>query len=593
MCGIFGYIGTGDARRYIINGLKRLEYRGYDSWGVAVAVNNTIDVKKMVGAIGTFKDIESLPYSHIGIGHTRWATHGGVTENNAHPHFSSDKKFMLAQNGIVENYQNLKEMLTKEGYKFETETDTEIIVRLIEKKLKNKAYDLKEAVRSAFLDLKGRNTIILLEQSGKHMIAVKNGSPLVLGLGKDELFIASDTLSFADKTDKVVFVNNNEMIEFKNDEIGLYKIQTGGKIELKVTTLDHADTTIDKEGFKHFMIKEIVEQKHTIKEAVTYSRQELMPIIKAINAADTVYTVGAGTAGYSAAQIAFFLRSIAGIKAIELKSYEIGSYERLFSSKDLILAVSQSGETADTIEALEIAKRSGTKIASLVNMLGSTVTRMSDYPYYSRSGPEICVVSTKVFTSQLAWGYYLSYSLLGKTQGEKAKTELHTISKYLESLFTDKLFSQVKSIIEKYITKKSHLFILGKDQNYNISLEAALKMKEATYKHFEGFAAGELKHGVIALIEKGTPVFVIVSNDKFESDILSAAAEVKARGAKVIGIAKEPNELFDETIIVKDFGKADSIVNIVPFHLLSYHLSVKLGYNPDKPRNLAKSVTVK
>lgn len=591
MCGIFGYIGKDDARKNIINGLKRLEYRGYDSWGVAVAVNNKIGVRKQVGPIGNFEDIKSLPFSTTGIGHTRWATHGGVSEANAHPHFSSDKSFILAQNGIVENYQELKEKLIKEGYKFETQTDTEVIVRLIEQKKKNKGYDLKEAVRKAFLELKGRNTIILLEQTGQHMIAVKNGSPLVLGMGNEEVFIASDALSFADKTNKVVFVNNMEMIEYNNGNINLYKISNGERITPKIVELDTKDSKIDKEGYEHYMIKEIVEQQYTISEATSYTKAEMLPIVKAVKAAKTVYTVGAGTAGFSAAQIAYYLRDIAGVQAIELKSYEVGSYIKLFTKKDLIIAVSQSGETTDTIEALEFAKGAGVKVISLVNMLGSTVTRMSDFPYLSRSGPEICVVSTKAFTAQLAWGYLLAMSVVNKA--EEAKTTIANISDYLTKFFKDNHFEQLKDIIKKYLINNEHFFVLGKGQNYNIALEAALKMKEATYKHFEGFAAGELKHGVIALIEKNTPVFVLVSNDQYKADLLSAAAQVKARGAKVIAVAKENNPLFDEFIEMKNFGNADSIVNVIPFHLLSYNLSVKLGLNPDKPRNLAKSVTVK
>lgn len=591
MCGIFGYIGKEDARKNIIKGLKRLEYRGYDSWGVAVADKNKIGVSKKIGPIGSFDDIKTLPFSTVGIGHTRWATHGGVSEVNAHPHFASDKSFILAQNGIVENYQELKEKLIKDGYKFKTQTDTEVIVRLIEQKKKNKAYDLKEAVRKAFLDLKGRNTIILLEQSGNRMIAVKNGSPLVLGIGKDEVFIASDALSFADRTSKVVFVNNLEMIEYKDGNINLFKISNGEKIKPKYIELDYKDSKIDKEGFDHYMIKEIVEQQYTVSQAISYSKMEMMPIVKAVKAAKMVYTVGAGTAGFAAAQIAYFLREIAGINAVELKSYEVGSYSKIFSKKDLIIAVSQSGETADTIEALELASSAGVQIASLVNMLGSTVTRISKYPYFSRSGPEICVVSTKAFTAQLSWGYLLAMSVINKS--EEAKTNISDISDYLSKFFKDEHFDVLKSIINKYIVNKEHFFVLGKGQNYSIALEAALKMKEATYKHFEGFAAGELKHGVIALVEKNTPVFVIVSNDQYKADILSAAAQVRARGAKVIGIAKENNQLFDAFIELKDFKSADSIINIIPFHLLSYHLSVKLGCNPDKPRNLAKSVTVK
>jgi glucosamine--fructose-6-phosphate aminotransferase (isomerizing) len=590
MCGIFGYIGKADARENIIAGLKRLEYRGYDSWGVAVAADNQIDVSKKVGSIGNFSDIEHLPFSHIGIGHTRWATHGGVTEVNAHPHFASDKSFILAQNGIVENYQELKRELLAKGYQFETQTDTEVIVRVIEDKLKTNVGDLREAVRQAFLDLKGRNTIILLERSGRHMIAVRNGSPLVIGLGEDEIFFASDTLSFADKTSDVIYVNNYEMIECLDGKVRLSDVKSGNDLETKITKLSHDDVEINKEGFEHYMIKEIVEQKHTIREAIQYSEEELAELVKVVKAAATVYTIGAGTAGFAAGQIAFYLRKYANIHAVELKSYEVGSYKELFSEKDLLIVVSQSGETADTIEAMEFAKAKGTKTASIVNMVGSTITRISDHQFFSRSGPEICVASTKAFTAQIAWGLLLAMAVAGKYS--QAVDAIYQLSANLENYFNDHLFTEIKTLAQKLLPSE-HFFVLGKDQNYYVALEGALKVKEITYKHFEGFAAGELKHGVIALIEKGTPVFIVCSNDENKADMLSAAAQVKARGAYIVAIAKENNELFDTYIQTVDAGLADPIANVIPFQLLSYFLGVKLGYSPDKPRNLAKSVTVK
>jgi len=589
MCGIFGYIGKKDAAKTVTEGLKRLEYRGYDSWGIAVAHKNKIDVVKQVGAIGEVVKDNVFPKSYIGVGHTRWATHGGVTEINAHPHFSTNKDFVVAQNGIVENYQTLKENLIKKGYKFISQTDTEVIVRLIEDKYrKNK--DLHKAVREAFLELKGRNTIILLSNKGDRMIGVRNGSPLVLGIGKEEYFFASDTLSFADKTKKVVFVDNNQMLDFKQGKVDLYEITSDKKLRFKPTYLNQGTIEINKEGYAHYMLKEIIEQKFTIGEATNYSEKELAPLVKAIKKADVVYTVGAGTASYVAGMIAYFLRKHAGIKAIELKAYEVGSYFELFSKKDVIIAVSQSGETADTIEALEFAKSKGVKIASIVNMMGSTVTRMSDYPYLSRSGPEICVVSTKAVTAQAAWGLLLAMTAAGKYQS--VKKTLARVCVYLTDFFSEPLFKELKRLAKKLL-KKEHMFVLGREQNYYATLEAGLKFKETAYKHAEGFAAGELKHGVIALIEKQTPVFAIVSNDHSKQDMLSAIAEVKARGATTIAIAKERNQLYDEFIKVEDMGVADPIVNVIPFQLLAYFLAVELGNTPDRPRNLAKSVTVK
>lgn len=589
MCGIFGYCGKRNAANTIIDGLKRLEYRGYDSWGVAVVAGNKIGVVKKVGAIGSLESLDDLPQSHIGIGHTRWATHGGVTNVNAHPHYSSDKSFVVAQNGIVENFQELKQDLIKKGYKFETETDTEVIVRQIEEKLKFE-HDFFKAVRAAFLDLKGRNTIIVLTTEGDHIIAVRNGSPLVIGKGKDEVFFASDTLSFADKTNQVVYVNNYEMVEYDAGKISLYDVKSGKELKYTVATLENDDISIAKDGFDHFMIKEIVEQKYTIKEASQYSEAELEPLVTAIKNAGHVYTVGAGTASFAACQIAYFLRKYANIPAQDLKSYEMESYTGQFKENDLLLAISQSGETADTIEAVEFAQAKGVKIASLVNMLGSTLTRISDYPYFSRSGPEICVASTKAFTAQVSWGFLLAMTVAGKYR--QAKDQINKLAADIENYFSPALFDHIKEIARK-IAKQEHFFVLGKGQNFSIALEGALKVKEITYKHFEGFAAGELKHGVIALIEKGTPVFAIVSEDANKSDMLSAVAQVKARGAWTVGIAKQNNELYDDFIATPEEGLADSIVNVIPFQLLSYFLGVFLGRSPDKPRNLAKSVTVK
>lgn len=594
MCGIFGYVGKRNAGNMIVSGLKRLEYRGYDSWGVAVVTkdklnSSKIDVLKKVGAIGDLEEIKDLPESNIGVGHTRWATHGGVNYVNAHPHYASDKSFVLAQNGIVENYQELKEELKKLGYKFETETDTEIIVHLIEEKLKS-TKKFKEAVRQSFLELKGRNTIIALSTVDHRIVAVRNGSPLVVGVGDDEFFFASDTLSFLDKTNKAIFINDREMIEYKEGKIKLFNVESSEEIDFKVKTLDEKQTEISKEGFDHYMIKEIVEQKYTIKEASVYSDEELQPLVNQIKKSKTVYTVGAGTAYFAASQTAFFLRKIAGIRAVELKAYEMDSYKNLFTKDDLVIAFSQSGETADTIEALELAKSKGAKIASLVNMVGSTTSRMSDFSYYCRSGPEICVASTKAFTAKQAWGLLLTGSIVGKHSEMQKK--IHNSANKLEGYFTEELFTQIKKLSKKLV-EKEHFFVLGRGQNFNIALEAALKVKEITYKHFEGFAGGELKHGVIALVDKGTPVFVISSDDEDLENMLSASAQVKARGAWVIGVGQSNNDLFDDFIPTIQSEGIDALTNVIPFQLISYFMALELGNDPDKPRNLAKSVTVK
>lgn len=566
-----------------------MEYRGYDSWGVAYPEGEQLIVRKAVGGLdgGANFEIDSSP--QIAIGHKRWATHGGVTDTNAHPHFSTDRRFALAQNGIVENYQELKQELLANGFEFISQTDTEVIVRLIEQELQS-APDLETAVRQAFQKLEGRNTIILLDKAQDKIMAIRNGSPLVIGIDGDEYYLASDTLAFANYAKDFVVVDNSQMVELTAGNLQLSHVVTAEPIAFQPQPLDLQQIDVDKEGYNHYMLKEIVEQQFTIKQAIQYTEEELQPLVDAVKAAHQVYTLGAGTAGFAAAQIAYSLRCYAQIPAIELKSYEVGSYAELFRPDDLVIVVSQSGETADTIEAVEIAQAKGAQIASIVNMIGSSLSRMSDFAFLSRTGPEICVASTKAYTAQVAWGLLLSQTIAGNYVA--AKQNIYEAAEALSAFFVPETFKHIKQMVQT-LKSKEHFFILGKGQNYYVSLEGALKVKEITYKHFEGFPAGELKHGVIALVEKGTPVFVIVSNDANRRDLISAAAEVKSRGAYVIGIAKDNNEVFDAYVQTPDMGIADPLMNVIPFQLLSYFMAVELGNSPDKPRNLAKSVTVK
>ncbi|OGJ38287.1 MAG: glutamine--fructose-6-phosphate transaminase (isomerizing) [Candidatus Pacebacteria bacterium RIFOXYB1_FULL_39_46] len=589
MCGIIGFKGTGLVTAELVEGLQRMEYRGYDSWGVAVMTKKGIFVEKKVGAIGDGK-LEQPPVDALlGIAHTRWATHGGVTKTNAHPHLSKDKRFAVAQNGIVENYLELKSSLQKQGYQFKTSTDTEVIVHLIDAKLKQVKI-FAEAVRLAFLELIGRNTIITLDQQTEQIVAIRNGSPLVIGhLPDGGVLLASDTLPLAGKARTVTYLDDQQLVVI-NDKVSVFAVKTGKPLKLHQQKFDFIEQKIDKAGFDHFMLKEIVEQQYTIKEAVSYSDQELLPLIKALKKARTIYTVGAGTAAFAAGQIARVLRVVAKLPVQELKAYEIDSYLPLMSAKDLLLAVSQSGETADTLDAVGKAQKRGVTIASIVNMIGSTLSRGSQYAYLSRSGPEICVASTKAYTAQLAWGYLLAMTIIGKHK--QAQAEIGKVAKKLKGYFTDQTFRQLQKLAID-LAKHEHFFVIGKAQHFYTALEGALKIKEITYKHFEGFSAGELKHGVIALIDQGTPVFGIVGNDQYQADVLSALAEVRARGARTFGITARPNEFFDVHIPAIDGGNLDSITKIIPFQLLSYFLGIQQKNNPDKPRNLAKSVTVK
>ncbi len=582
-------MGSKNASQVILEGLKRLEYRGYDSWGIAV-VADEIRLNKKVGAIGDMLATSSFqfPASNIGIGHTRWATHGGVTDINAHPHFSSDKSFCLAQNGIVENYQELKSALAKKGFKFQTETDTEVIVRLIEEKLK-KTRDLKEAVRLTFQELSGRNTIIILSKDNQ-IIAARNGSPLVVGVKGNEVFFSSDTLSFAPFVDRIVVIDNGQMVYY-NGKLNVIDIKSGKSLPYHLEKIDFHSSKVDKEGYDHFMLKEIHESSYVINQIERREEGQFENFIKAIKKAKNIYTIGSGTAGVAASQIAFYLRVFAKIRAQSVIGADIYEYYDLLTKDDLIIAPSQSGETADVLEVLEIAKKRQVKIASLVNMPGSTMTRMSDFRFMSSAGPEICVMSTKVFTSQIAWGYLLSKITNGKeNEGRKNLTLLSgEIEKYLN---TKSNHETLKKLAKRLIRAKD-IFLLGKYQNFNIIKEGMIKIIEGSYIHAHGIPAGDLKHYAITLMEKEVPVIVAVSEDVAKDDVLNAVNQVKARGAWVIGVAPKSHPSFDVHLPASDTGETSAIMNIIPLQLLAYYMAVELGHNVDKPRNIAKSVTVK
>ncbi len=585
MCGIFGYVGHKNASEVILEGLKRLEYRGYDSWGIAILAD-AIKINKKVGAIGDFHKLAGLPKSLLGIGHTRWATHGGISEINAHPHFSTDKSFCLAQNGIVENYSTLKLKLQNSGYKFETETDTEVIVRLVEEKLKGKD-NLKEAVREAFLDLKGRNTIILLTKD-EQIIACRNGSPLVIGVNNKEVFFSSDTLSFAPYVDKVLVVDNGQMV-FYNGKLELFDIKTNQSVLYSLEEIDFKSSKVDKEGYDHFMLKEINESPYVINQILNQKFPD--EFIKTIRKAKNIYTVGVGTAGGAAAQIAFYLRVHSGIKAVGLTAADALDYFDLFGKGDLIITPSQSGESADVLEVLEKAKEKGVTIATYVNMPGSTMTRISDFKFMSNAGPEICVMSTKVYTSQIAWGYYLSKAVERKI--EEGRKNLKRVAQTIEEYLNSQTNHQMIKKLAKELAKSKDIFLLGKYQNLNIVKEGMIKIIEGAYIHAHGMPAGDLKHYAITLMEKGVPVIVTVSEDLAKSDTLNAVNEVRARGAYVIGISSKKHDGFDFYIPVPDTSETSAIMNVIPLQLLAYYMAVELGNNVDKPRNIAKSVTVK
>jgi len=587
MCGIFGYIGDRPAAEAVIEGLRRLDYRGYDSWGVAALNGNGIEVEKKIGIVAR----EPLTiHGNIAIGHTRWATHGAVTDANAHPHYATDRSFALAHNGIVENMDELKSQLTKRGYVFLSETDTEAIVYLIEEKRK-KAKTLREAVRLAFKELKGRNTIIVLATDG-HVIGARNGSPLVVGIGSrpDEIYFSSDVLSFSSYVSGVIVLENGQMASM-NDTLGVYDIASGKALKAKVEKNMATVGSSDKGSYEHYMLKEIMESP-VVLEAVTAQKDtDIRALTAAIAKAKKVYTIGSGTAGAAAGQMAYYLRKYGGIEATSLIGAEASEYYALIGKGDLLIALSQSGETADVLEVLELAKKKGAKIASYVNMPGSMMTRMSDYAYMANAGPEICVMSTKIFTSQIAWGFLVAKAAQGKLVD--GKKQLRSLASQVRKLLSDaKKISEIKALAP-VMAGHSQLFILAKGQNLQIARETMVKIIEGSYIHAHAIPAGDLKHYAITLMMPGVPVLAIVSDDDLRNDVLNAVHEVKARGAFVTGLSSKPAKEFDALLLVSDTKETSAIMNIIPLQLLAYYMSVFLGNNVDKPRNIAKSVTVK
>ncbi|MFZ1721912.1 MAG: glutamine--fructose-6-phosphate transaminase (isomerizing), partial [Microgenomates group bacterium] len=594
--------------------LTRLDYRGYDSWGVASMAQENggaplsaqhFFVEKDKGMVPASDQIEA-PKSYVAIGHTRWATHGSVTKNNAHPHLSSEGSFALAQNGIVGNFVELKKELITKGYRFTTQTDTEVIVRLVEEMIK-KGGSLVEAVRRAFTKIEGRNTVIVLAKDGS-IITARNGSPMVIGLdfgksgaGKknpelsslENIYFSSDTLSFAGAATHILVLDNGQMAVCAGAELEITSIKSGKKAKVEPVLSTMVAEEVNKEGFDHFMVKEIHETPSTLKAVIQQEKEEFNNLVVAVKKAKNVYTLGSGTAGIAAAQIAYYLRSIAQVQTISLIGAESDSYFNLFKKGDLIIAPSQSGETADVLEVLEIAKEKGVKIATLVNMQGSMMSRMSDYPFMAKAGPEMCVMSTKVFVAQIAFGYYLAHAVAGNA--EKGEKNIESVAEKIETYLADSAQLEKISDVASSLVKVNDIFLLGKSQNVSIVQEGMVKLIEGSYKHAHGIPAGDLKHYAITILEKGVPVIFALSNDSVLSDVMNAAHEVKARGATVIGIGycKDQQGVFDTTIPLPDTGDTSGIFNVVVLQLLAYFLTVKLGNNVDKPRNIAKSVTVK
>jgi len=604
MCGIIGYVGQKEAAPIIFNGLKRLEYRGYDSAGVAIvdeANGKGVEIKKDVGRVDAIN--EKLDFlsmrGTIGIGHTRWATHGGVTQTNAHPHISNNKKIVVIHNGIVENYQEIKKMLKADGFSFYSETDTETIPNLIEFEMR-KGKDFERAAMDALKQLEGYYAVLAMFEGERKIIASRNGSPLVAGVGEGENFIGSDIPAFLEYTKKVMYIHDKDFVVLdgtgsdknngsKGNKIKFFDLESGLQIERPVHSVDWNLEQAQKGNFDHFMMKEISEQVDTVQKAANQDRVTLFEIADAIKKAKGIFFVACGSSYHACLSASYIFSKIANMHINLVLASEFSNYEHFLTPETLVIAVSQSGETIDVLDAVRTARKKGSKVMSIVNVMGSSLQRTSDLSLMLNAGPEICVLSTKTYTAQLAVLSLLAYTVAGRY--EEGKANLMYLWNIIYNLTSASTRDYVKKLADR-LKDKEHIFTIGRGLQYPTALEAALKIKEVSYIHAEGFSGGELKHGTIALIEPGTPCIVFASKDN-EKEVISNAMEIKARGGYIIGINAANNEVFDFFIKTPDVGNLNPITQIIPIQILSYQLAVLRGCDPDKPRNLAKSVTVK
>nr|WP_321406128.1 glutamine--fructose-6-phosphate transaminase (isomerizing) [uncultured Carboxylicivirga sp.] len=610
MCGIVAYVGDRTAYPIIIKGLQRLEYRGYDSAGLAL-VNDGVHVYKCKGKV---KDLEAHAKGKsisgsIGIGHTRWATHGEPSDNNAHPHVSQNGKFIVVHNGIIENYAHLKKELITRGYSFQSETDTEVLANLIENIYLEEKVDAEIAVRYALTKVIGAyGLVITCTDENDQLIAARKGSPLVIGVGEKEYFLASDATPIVEYTDQVIYMNDEEVAVIKKDNLTLKSIQNDSK-KPKIQKVNLSIDEIDKGSYEHFMLKEIYEQPLSIEDtfrgriSMDHSKIFLggiIDVLPKLTEAKRIIILACGTSWHAGLVGEYLFEEFARIPVEVEYASEFRYRNPVINKDDVIIAISQSGETADTLAAIKMAKEQGAIILGICNVAGSSIPRETHAGVYTHAGPEIGVASTKAFTSQVTVLTMMAM-LLGKTKGNLSKEEYSNLIDELTQV-PDKIKTilqkgeEIRKISETYKNATNALY-LGRGYLFPVALEGALKLKEISYIHAEGYPAAEMKHGPIALIDENMPVFVLATKDKSYEKIVSNIQEVKARNGKVIAIITEGDEIIkkmaDYVIEVPDCHEAVApLLTVVPLQFISYHIAVMRGCNVDQPRNLAKSVTV-
>ncbi len=612
MCGIIGYVGKNNSTPYIIDGLKKLEYRGYDSAGISILQDDKIVTVRAVGKVAELEKAALLvnPQGTTGIGHTRWATHGKPSEENSHPHRDCTGELVVVHNGIIENYLTLREKLQKLGHTFQSETDTEVIAHLIEENLihtraSSNEEQLIKAVQKTNTQIAGAFAIgVMWAHTPGMLVGVKAQSPLVVGLGKNENFLASDIPAFLQHTNKALFLEDGEMVVLRADNVTV--LDTNGKTKkVKPTKISWDQKTAEKGGYAHFMIKEIYDQPQALEDTLRTAQTDFAKLLgvndQQLRQLRNIHIIACGTAYHAGLVGKYYLEQLAGIPtsvdlASEYKYRTIPSFENT-----LAIAISQSGETADTIGAIKKAQKLGFQTLAICNVLGSTLTRLCGGTFFTHCGPEISVASTKAFTSQITAMFALA-ACVGRANGHLSEANFQQFAKELVRLPKDmaqavKMEYEVRHLTRK-IYKADRFIFLGRHVNFPVALEGALKLKEVSYRSAEGFAAGEIKHGPISIIDKGTPVFMLMPADSLFEKMLSACQECRARGAYVVAITtqngvKQAKDVSDQVFVVPHTHELlQPILNVVPLQFLAYWIAKRLGCDIDQPRNLAKSVTV-
>lgn len=610
MCGIVGYIGVSKAQPILIEGLSKLEYRGYDSAGIAVFDGKSIKVEKAKGKLENLEKIlEQYPLEGtLGIGHTRWATHGAPSDINSHPHVSSDSKIAVVHNGIIENYMEIKEMLINEGYTFRSETDSETVAQLIDFYYK-KTGSFIDSVFAAVKKIEGAYAIgAICSDCPDTLVGMRKAAPLIVGKGEGENFLASDIPAILKKTRQVYFLNDDEIAILKKDSVEIFNSDRQ-KLEREIYNVTWDISAAEKDGYDHFMLKEINEQPRIIKETLEHrlSKDETgldtssLGLSKSsIEALNRIYIVACGTAYHAGLVGKHLIERICRIPVVSEVASEFRYKNPVLDEKTLVIVVSQSGETADTLEALRIAKRNHSRVLAVVNAVGSSIAREADDVFYIHAGPEIAVASTKAFSAQVIAMYIITLHIASELQKISSEElsellgELKALPAKADAIINKSLY--IKSLADKYSQSKN-VFFIGRGLDYVISQEGSLKLKEIAYLHSEAYAAGELKHGPIAMIEDSTLVVAILTQNELFEKTLSNIKEVKARGAKVIAIAEEGHEKIaaeadDVIYIPKSNWITAPLLATIPTQLFAYYVALSLGTDIDKPRNLAKSVTV-